>query len=62
MFARKNDGKPLYLRKVMASSRPESNSAIVVFRGTFKESELAGVAQCRMCCNCIYYVFMISIF
>ena len=46
----------------MASSRPESNSAIVVFRGTFKESELAGVAQCRMCCNCIYYVYMISIF
>ena len=58
-------GKPLLSivsMKVMASSRPESNSAIVVFGGTFKESELAGVAQCRMCCNCIYYVYMISIF
>ena len=58
-------GKPLYpyyLRKVMVSSRPESYTAIVVFRGTYKESELAGVAQCRKCCNCIYYVYMISIF
>ena len=66
MFAGKNDKKknwyPLYLRKLMASSRPKSNTAIVKFRGTFKGSKLAGVAQCRICCNCIYFVYMISIF